>query len=43
MITKTMKLVTWNMKFFLLVREEGRERVLLHHEAGSPSTCNQGH
>ena len=31
------------MKFFLLVREEGRERVLLHHEAGSPSTCNQGH
>ena len=37
------KLVTWNMKFFLLVREDGRERVLLHHEAGSASACNQGH
>ena len=36
------KLVTWNMKFFLLVREEGRERVLLHHEAGSASAWNQG-
>ena len=36
------KLVTWNMKFFLLVRDEGRERVLLHHEAGSASAWNQG-